>query len=87
MPLAELGKDVFGHEDDLRGATDELVVRGPWTGCDEGEHGAAVWRGDRDPALAGSELRIERQLESELVQVESQAAILIPNEDPNGVDP
>jgi hypothetical protein len=85
-PFAELGGNIFGHEDDLRRPTDELVLRGPGTRRDEGEHCAAVGRRYSDPALAGLKARIEGQLESKLIQVEPQASLLISHEDPNSVE-
>jgi hypothetical protein len=87
LPLAELAEDVFGDEDDLGRPADELVLRGVGPGRDEGENGGAVGRGDRDPALARLDAGVEGQLEPELVEVEAQAAILVADEDPDGVDP
>ena len=69
------------------GPADELVLRRPGAWRDEGEDRAAVGRGHGDPPLAGREPGVEGQLEAQLIQVEPQAPVQIPNEHPDRVDP
>ena len=76
-PFAELGDDVFGKENDGRGLADELVVFRIGIGRDQPKHRGAVRRGNRDQAVTGLKAGVQGQIESELIPVELQAAILI----------
>ena len=80
-PFPELGRDVFGDKDDLGGPADELVLSRPGPRCNKREHRRSVGRGDRYPAGTGRKAGIEGQGESQLVQIESQASVVIANED------
>jgi hypothetical protein len=84
-PLVKFGGDVFGDKDNLGGAADEFVLLGLGLGNDEREDGAAVGRGDGDPAVTGLEAGVEGEMEAELVEIESQAAILIADENVDAV--
>jgi len=85
-PFLKLGGDVFGNENNLRRAANELVLLGVGLGSDEREDRAAIGRGDGDPTVARLKACIEGQMESELIQVEAQAAILIANENVNAME-
>ena len=80
-PLGVLGGDILGNEDDPGGSSDELILARFGLGRDQRQQGAAVGRGDRHPAVAGLKLRIEGQIEAELIPVESQALLLVSNVD------
>ncbi len=69
----------------LPGATDELIFFRLGLGSDEREQRGAIRRGNQNKAAMLSKLVINDQTESKLVQVESQASILIANEDRNMV--
>jgi len=79
-PFEELGGDVFGDEDDLGGATDELVLSGAGLGGDQRENRGAVGRSNGDPAIAGLQVGVVGHMESELVEIKAQAAVLIAHE-------
>ena len=84
-PFLKFRGDVFGDEDDLRGAADELVLLGVALGCDEREDGGAVGRRNADPALAGLHARVEGDVEAELIDEKAQAAVLVAHEDIDAV--
>jgi len=65
---------------------DECALFGVGFGCDQRKHRTAVGRRNRYPALTGSKADVTHQAEPKLVQVKSQALILITNEDVNSVD-
>jgi hypothetical protein len=65
---------------------DEHALLGVGLGCNQRKHGAAVRRGNRYPALTGSEANVADQTEPKLVQVESQALILVTDVDVDRVD-
>ena len=50
-------------------------------GCDEGEDGLAVWRGDRNPAAVIGELNVGEDAEAELFHVKLDAAVVVANVD------
>jgi hypothetical protein len=83
----ELRKHVVGDKSDLRRSTDKLVVSGSRSRRYEREYRCAVRRRDGYPTLAGLKARVVDQIEPELLQVESEASILISNENLNGVKP
>ena len=85
-PFLKFSDNVFGDEDDLRGAANELVLRGVGLGSNEGENGGAVGRGDGDEAVAGLKLGVVSEVEIELIEVEAKTAIEIANEDVDAVD-
>ena len=58
-PFLKFRGDVFGDEDDLGGAPDELVLLGLGLGCDERENSGAVGRGNAYPALPGFKTHIK----------------------------
>ena len=76
-PFVELGKHVFGHEGDLRGAADHLVLLRARLGRDQHEHRRAVRRRHGNPASSGAHPRVKRQVEPKLIHVEAQAAVLV----------
>jgi hypothetical protein len=79
-PLAEFVNHIFGNEDDPRRPADQLVFRRVRRGLYEREHRSAVARRHRDPTLTRLKTGIKCQFESKLINVESQAAFLIPYE-------
>jgi hypothetical protein len=80
-----LSYDIVSHKRNLRGPTDKLVFSGAGPGRDEREYGGAVRRRYGYPSFTGLEAGIIDQTESELVEVEPQASILISNENLDGV--
>jgi hypothetical protein len=84
-PFLEFCGDVFGDEDDLRGAADELVLLGIGLGSDEGENGGAVGRSDPDPTFAGLHAGVVGDVETELVDEKVEAAVLVADEDVDAV--
>jgi hypothetical protein len=85
-PFPIFGQNIFGNKDDLCGPADERALFGVGFRCDQRKHGTAIGRGDRYPALTRCKADIADQTEPQMVQVESQALILIANEDVNRVD-
>ena len=81
----KFGGDVFGNKNNLRGTADEFVFLGLGLGNDKGKDGTAIGRGDGYPAVSGLKAGIESQVESQLIKVETQAAILIANVDVHAV--
>src|SRR5712671_851980 len=79
-PFAKLGSDIFCNENNRRRPADELVLWGIGIGRNQGKHRRPVGWCNRYPSLAGRKASIKSQMESELVQVEAQASILISNE-------
>jgi hypothetical protein len=55
-------------------------------GGDQHEHRGTIRRFDGYPAAAGSKPGIERQIESKLIHIELETAILIVDIDVDGVD-
>jgi hypothetical protein len=86
VPFAVLGDDIFGEKNDRRGPADEFVVLRIGSGRDQPEHRSSVGRGNRHQAVTGLKTSIESQMESKLIQVEIQAAILIANKNVDGVN-
>ncbi len=80
-PFAEFGGDILGHKNDVRRPPDQLARYRTELGRDQVEHCGAIGRSDRNPALAGLQLRVKSQIESELVKVEAQAPVLVANKD------
>jgi hypothetical protein len=85
-PLLEFRGDVGSYQNDLRGAANKFVLGGLGPGSDEGKDSGAVRRRDGNPALAGLQPSVNDEMEAELVQVETEAAIDVANVDANGVD-
>src|SRR5258708_7898456 len=83
-PFLELGEDVFGQEDDLSRAADKLVFIGAGFRSNEREHSGAIGRSDGDRIFDGGERDVKGHAESQLIQVESAAALLVANENGNG---
>ena len=86
-PFAKLGGDIFGDKNNLRGPANELVLCRIGIGRDQRQDRRAVRRRYRYPALAGLQAGIKRQIEPQLIQVESQASILIANINVDRVNP
>jgi hypothetical protein len=64
----------------MRRPADELARLRAGFRFDQPEHCGAVGRGDRHQAFAGLKAGVQRQVESKLIQVKPQAALLISNE-------
>jgi hypothetical protein len=84
-PFLELGSDIFGDKNNLRGPADELVLLRVGLGDDKRKDRGAIGRGDGNPTVTGLKPGIKGQMESKLIQVEAQAAILVTNENVNAV--
>jgi hypothetical protein len=80
-PLLEFGIDILGNKNHLPGLTDELVFFRVRLGSDKRQDRRAIRRGNRHPATSAFKTMISDQAESKLPQIESQASILVPNED------
>jgi len=83
-PFLELGEDVFGQEDDLSRAADKLAFIGAGFRSNEREHSSAIGGSDGERIFDGWERDIKGQAESQLIQVESPAALFVANENGNG---
>src|SRR6266404_2248891 len=83
-PFLELGEDVFGQEDDLSRAADKLVFIGAGCRSNEREHSGAIGWSDGERISGGRERDIKGQAESQLIQVESPASLLVAHENGNG---
>src|SRR5262245_35719912 len=79
-PLLIYGIDVFSDENNLPRPANQLIFFGAGRRSDKRKDRAAVRRPDRYPSAATFKAVINEQTESELVQVESQASILIADE-------
>src|SRR5713226_6875456 len=79
-PLAVRSHDIFRHKRDRSGLTDQLVLIRVGFRCDQAKHGGAVRGRNAYPALSGLKTHIKGQVESELLHVEPQAAVLIADE-------
>lgn len=85
-PFGELGGEVVGEENNMSGAADEFVLFGFGLGSDERKNGATVGRRNGDPAIAGLETGVVGELETELVEEEAKAAVLVADEDIDAVE-
>jgi len=85
-PLGVGGDDIFGNKGDARWAADQLVLVRVRVRGDESQNRCAVWRRDPYPALSLLRAQIEGETESELIDVETQALILIAHEDIDGMN-
>ena len=84
-PLVEFGDDIIGDKGNLGCPPDKLVFSGAGFRRDKREDRSAVRRRDGYPAFPRLETSIIDQTESELIEVEPQASILITNKNLNGV--
>jgi len=85
-PLAELGEDVVGDEDNAGGTADEFELARVGRGGDEGKHRGAVGRSDGHEAFAGLEPGVVGEMEAEFVEVEAEGRVLTGYVDVDGVD-
>ena len=86
-PFAELGGDIFGDKNNLCGPANELVLCRIGIRRDQRQHRRAIRRRDRYPALAGLQAGVKCQIETQLIQVEPQASILIAHINVDRVNP
>jgi hypothetical protein len=86
-PFPELGGDVLCDKDDLRGPADKLVLLGIGFGHDERQDRRAIRRRYTHPPLAGLHPSVEGHVESQLVDKEVQAAVLVAHEDIHAMKP
>ena len=82
-----LGADIFGDKYDLRASPNHLVLRRIWPSSNQRKNRRAIRRRDRHPALTGLQPCIERQMKPQLIQIESQAAVLVANIHVDAVHP
>src|SRR5262249_41437059 len=80
-PLVERRREIFGHEDDGDRAADLLVVLRSRARRDQRQHGTALGRRDRHPALARLDADVVGELEPQLIDEEADAALLVADED------
>jgi hypothetical protein len=80
-PLNVFGSNILGYKDDPRGPADEFSQVGFRFGCNQGQYRRAIGRSNSQPALPGLHADVEGQIESELIQVETQASLLVANKD------
>jgi hypothetical protein len=85
-PFFLRGNHVLGYENYAGLPADEPVVPGFRGRRDESEDRRPILRRNGKPSLAGLKARIEGQTEAELVHIEAQALLLIPDENVDGVD-
>jgi hypothetical protein len=78
-PFVELGGDILGEKVNLAVAAYGVIGLGAGCGLGQCNVGVAVWRRDLDPPTAGFNALIYHYPEAKLVDVETQAAILIAN--------
>jgi len=83
VPFLEFRKDIFGLEDDLSRTADECAFLGTGFRSDERKHGGAIGRSDSERTACGLQGRVRDQAESQLIQVESPASLLVANENRN----
>jgi len=84
-PLVELRENILCQERRGRRPADELVLFRVRLGRNEREHPCAVGRSNGDPPVSGRQAGICGQPKPELVQVETQASILVADENGNRV--
>ena len=72
---------------DGRGSADQFVVVGIRLRRHQGKYRCAVRRRNSDPALSRLKAHVEGQIETKLIYIESQTAILIANEHVDRVNP
>jgi hypothetical protein len=65
-PFVKLGGNILSDKDDLGVPANEHTFLGVGLGGDQRKHGAAVRRGNRYPALTGSEANVADQTEPKL---------------------
>src|SRR3981081_1730256 len=82
-PLTKLGSYIFRNENNLRSPADEFVLVRIGIGRNQRKHRRPIGRCNRYPPLTGRKPGVEGDLEPKLVQVETQASILISNENVN----
>src|SRR5689334_125817 len=83
VPFLEFRKDIFGQEDNLSRAADELVFLGAGFRNDEREHRGAIGWSDSERTAGGRKGGVQDKAESQLIQVESPASLLVANENSN----
>src|SRR5271154_161563 len=86
-PLAVLRNHILSEKNDRRGPADQLVVVRVGIRRDQPEHRGSVGRGNRHQAVTRLKVRIQNQMESELIHVEFETAILIFDKDVDSVNP
>ena len=69
------------------GRPDQLVVFRIGIGRDQPKHRSAVRRRNRHQPMARLQASVQSETESQLIQIEFQAAILIAHKNVDGVDP
>ena len=85
-PFFKLRNHILGNENNSGCPADELVLIGVRRRRDQGKDRTAVGRRNRYPAVARCKPRIKSHVKAELVHIESQALILISNENVDGVN-
>ena len=86
-PFLELGDHILGNENDPGGPADETVLARFGLRRDQREDGGAIGRRDCHPPVPGLQTGVKRNMETELIHVESQALVLIVDINVDGVHP
>src|SRR6266849_9849823 len=76
-PLSVLGENIVSNKGNLCGSSDEFVFSRAGPGRYKREDRSAVWRSHCNPAFTGLKPSIVDEIESKLIEIESQASILI----------
>ena len=85
-PIAVTGEDIVGGEDDVGGAANQLHLLRIGFGSDKREHRVAIGRSNAEPAFAGLKNGVGDEAKAELVHVETQALVLIADENLDAVN-
>jgi hypothetical protein len=85
-PFFKFGDHILRNENNPGGPADEFVFPGFGRRRHQRKHRGPVWGRDCQPPFAGLNLGIEGYIKSKLVYIESQASILISNENVDGVN-
>ena len=85
-PLAVGGDHVFRHKSHRSRLANELVLVRVGLRRDQGKHSRPIGRSNAHPSLSGLQADVIGQIESQLIYVKLQAAVLIANEDIDGIN-
>jgi hypothetical protein len=85
-PFLKFGEDVFCDEDDVRGTADEFGFGRVRLRNDESENSGAVGRRDGDESVAGLQLGVVGKVETELVDEEADAAVVVADKNVDALD-
>src|SRR5205085_6779769 len=84
-PFAIRRNDIFRYKNNLRRLADQAVFLRVRRRCDQCQNGRPVWRRYAHPALTRLQLDVERERETQLIKIETQAPVLVPHVNVDGV--